>query len=56
LMNADSANNLRLKVKLEGLRADEALDTLLEKGNTGAGKGGLHIQGLQAGGRSFRKI
>ena len=56
LMNADSANNLRLKVKLEGLKDDEALDTLLEKGNIGAGKGGLHIQGVQGGGRSFRKI
>ncbi|MGH7785093.1 MAG: PilT/PilU family type 4a pilus ATPase, partial [Candidatus Binatia bacterium] len=31
LMNSDSANNLRLKIKLEGLSGDEALDKLLEK-------------------------
>src|SRR5918999_1160575 len=39
LMNSDSANNLRLKIKLEGLTGDEALDTLLAK--TG-GKTGLN--------------
>src|ERR687895_2459366 len=41
LMNSDSANNLRLKIKLEGLTGDDALDKLLEKGNASAGKGGL---------------
>ncbi len=54
LMNADSANNLRLKVKLEGLKDDEALATLLEKGNL-ASKG-LSIQGFQPTGKTLRKI
>jgi twitching motility protein PilU len=32
LINADSANNLRLKIKLEGLKGDEAINALLDKG------------------------
>jgi twitching motility protein PilU len=31
LINADSANNLRLKIKLEGLKGDEAINALLDK-------------------------
>jgi twitching motility protein PilU len=31
LIHADSSNNLRLKIKMEGLRGDEALERLLEK-------------------------
>ncbi len=53
LMNADSANNLRLKIKLEGMKGDEALDKLLDKEQKDKG---LHIQGLQQTGGGFRKI
>jgi twitching motility protein PilU len=56
LMNSDSANNLRLKIKLEGLTGDDALDKLLETGNASASKGGLHIQGLQRTSGNFRRI
>ena len=56
LMNSDSANNLRLKIKLEGLKGDDALDTLLEKGNASAGKGGLQIQGVPRTSGNFRRI
>jgi twitching motility protein PilU len=31
LINADSANNLRLKIKLKGLKGDEAINALLDK-------------------------
>jgi twitching motility protein PilU len=31
LANADSANNLRLKIKLQGLKGDDAIDKLMEK-------------------------
>jgi twitching motility protein PilU len=56
LMNADSANNLRLKIKLEGLTGDEALDKLLENGSASSSKGGLQIQGNQRTGTNFRRI
>jgi twitching motility protein PilU len=56
LMNADSANNLRLKIKLEGLTGDEALDKLLENGSASSSKGGLQIQGNQRIGSNFRRI
>jgi twitching motility protein PilU len=56
LMNSDSANNLRLKIKLEGLSGDEALDKLLEKGDPLARKGGLQIQDDQRSGANFRRI
>jgi twitching motility protein PilU len=56
LMNADSANNLRLKIKLEGLTGDDALDKLIEKGSSSSSKGGLQIQGNQRTGTNFRRI
>ena len=56
LMNSDSANNLRLKIKLEGLTGDDALDKLLEKGPASAGRGGLQIQGVQRTSGGFRRI
>jgi twitching motility protein PilU len=56
LMNSDSANNLRLKIKLEGLTGDDALDKLLEKGSASSTKGGLQIQGNQRMGSNFRRI
>jgi twitching motility protein PilU len=55
-MNSDSANNLRLKIKLEGLTGDDALDKLLEKGSASSTKGGLQIQGSQRMGSNFRRI
>jgi twitching motility protein PilU len=56
LMNSDSANNLRLKIKLEGLTGDDALDKLLEKGDASGGRGGLQIKGIQRTSGSFRRI
>ena len=56
LMNADSANNLRLKIKLEGLTGDDALDKLLDKGSAYSNKAGLQIQGNQRIGSTFRRI
>jgi twitching motility protein PilU len=51
LINADSANNLRLKIKLAGLKGDDAVAALLDK-NTRDEKG-FQIQGQlgQAGGK-----
>ena len=56
LMNSDSANNLRLKIKLEGLSGDEALDKLLERGDSLSRKAGLQIQDNQRSGANFRRI
>ena len=61
LINADSANNLRLKIKLEGLKGDEAIDKLLEKDDKDKKDKtekptGLQIKGVQPGGAPFRKI
>lgn len=56
LMNADSANNLRLKIKLEGLSGDDVLDKLLETGEEEGRKRGFYIQGVRASGGAFRKI
>jgi twitching motility protein PilU len=61
LIHADSANNLRIKVKLEGLRGDDAIDKLLEEdtaqpvGNEKAAAA-MHIQGLRPVASGFRKI
>jgi twitching motility protein PilU len=56
LMNADSANNLRLKIKLEGLSGDDALDKLLMRGQEAGNKGGLSIKGAQPSVTNFRRI
>ena len=62
LINSDSANNLRLKIKLEGLKGDDAIDKLLEgdkdkeKTDKAAKPAGLQIKGAQPGGTPFRKI
>ncbi|OGQ49019.1 MAG: type IV pili twitching motility protein PilT [Deltaproteobacteria bacterium RIFCSPLOWO2_02_FULL_57_26] len=60
LIHADSANNLRLKVKLEGLKGDEAIDKLLEKDareKEARGKpAGFRIQGMKPTGGPVRKI
>jgi twitching motility protein PilU len=59
LINADSANNLRIKIKLEGLRGDDALDKLLEEDvapTKDKPAGPMHIQGLRSASSPFRKI
>jgi twitching motility protein PilU len=60
LINADSANNLRIKIKLEGLRGDDALDKLLEDESTSTAKerpAAMQIQGgSKTPGSPFRKI
>jgi twitching motility protein PilU len=52
LINADSANNLRLKIKLEGLKGDDAVNALLDKDKKD--EKGFQIQG-QAPGSGLRK-
>ncbi len=49
LINADSANNLRLKIKLEGLKGDEAVNALLDKQMGGSGTDAFKIQGTSSG-------
>ncbi len=53
LINADSANNLRLKIKLEGLKGDEAVAALLDKDKKG--EKGFQIQGNQLGSTAQKK-
>ena len=45
LINADSANNLRLKIKLEGLRGEEAISKLLEPSEKPKPQQGFHLKG-----------
>ncbi len=58
LINADSANNLRIKIKLEGLKGDDALDRLLEEEATPSKEkpAAMQIQGSRSPGSPFRKI
>ncbi len=49
LINADSANNLRLKIKLEGLKGDEAVNALLDKQIGGSAGDAFRIQGGGSG-------
>jgi twitching motility protein PilU len=49
LINADSANNLRLKIKLEGLKGDDAVNALLDKSSSMHGEGAFKIQGAASG-------
>jgi twitching motility protein PilU len=58
LINADSANNLRIKIKLEGLKGDDALDRLLEEEAKPSKEkpAAMKIQGSRSPGSSFRKI
>ncbi|HET6676625.1 MAG TPA: PilT/PilU family type 4a pilus ATPase [Nitrospiraceae bacterium] len=53
LINADSANNLRLKIKLEGLKGDDAVNALLDKDKKD--ERGFQIQGQQPGQVGLRK-
>jgi len=61
LINADSANNLRLKVKLQGLKGDDAIDQLLEKDKKDSKDAKdkaspFQIKGQQPAGTGFKKI
>ncbi len=49
LINADSANNLRLKIKLEGLKGDDAVNALLDKQMGDHGTDAFKIQGGASG-------
>ncbi len=49
LINADSANNLRLKIKLEGLKGDEAVNALLDKQMGDSAGDAFKIQGGVSG-------
>jgi twitching motility protein PilU len=49
LINADSANNLRLKIKLEGLKGDEAVNALLDKHAGASAADAFKIQGSPSG-------
>ena len=49
LINADSANNLRLKIKLEGLKGDDAINALLDKKSGDPTTGAFKIQGGVSG-------
>jgi twitching motility protein PilU len=49
LINADSANNLRLKIKLEGLKGDDAVNALLDKQHGASPGDAFKIQGASSG-------
>src|SRR6266852_3636848 len=49
LINADSANNLRLKIKIEGLRGDDAINALLDKKSGDPTNSAFKIQGGASG-------
>ena len=53
LINADSANNLRLKIKLEGLKGDDAINALLDRDKKD--ERGFQIQGQHSAPPGFRK-
>ncbi|MGH7834139.1 MAG: PilT/PilU family type 4a pilus ATPase [Candidatus Binatia bacterium] len=55
LTNADSANNLRLKIKMEGLKGDDTTENLLDKGDAEKPRS-FQIKGLEPAGSPIRKI
>jgi twitching motility protein PilU len=55
LINADSANNLRIKIKLAGLKGEEDLAKLGDKAGVEKPKS-LHIKGAEPAVRPFRKV
>lgn len=55
LINADSANNLRLKIKLEGLKGDDAINALLDKSSSDPKEKAFQIQGLSGSVTPIRK-
>lgn len=58
LINADSVNNLRLRIRLEGLKGDEAIDKLLEEDDKDKAEKskGFQIKGVHPTGTTFREI
>jgi len=59
LANADSANNLRLKIKLQGLKGDDAIDKLMEKEDKEKSEkkqSTFQIKGMHPVGSPTRKI
>jgi twitching motility protein PilU len=55
LINADSANNLRLKIKMEGLKGDDATEKVLDTGDAEKPRS-FQIKGLEPAGSPIRKI
>lgn len=55
LVCADSANNLRLKIKMEGLKGGDVIDQRPDKKEEERQKG-FQIKGMKPAGRTFRKI
>ena len=55
LVYADSANNLRLKIKMEGLKGGDVIDQPPDKKKEERQKG-FQIKGMKPAGRTFRKI
>ncbi|MCZ6626407.1 MAG: hypothetical protein O7B35_19580 [Deltaproteobacteria bacterium] len=55
LVYADSANNLRLKIKMEGLKGGDVIDQPPDKKEEERQKG-FQIKGMKPAGRTFRKI
>ena len=53
LINADRANNLRLKIKLAGLKGDDAVAALLDKSDRD--EKGFQIQGQLGQGGSKKR-
>ena len=49
LINADSHNNLRLKIKIEGLRGDDAINAILDKEPGASSADAFKIQGKASG-------
>ena len=58
LINADSANNLRLRIKLEGLKGEEAVSKLLVPGEKPKSPQAFQIKGslTTPGGPPLRKV
>ena len=56
LINADSANNLRLKAKLEGLTTDDAVDQVMEGQKEKEKPKGFQIQGVKPSLGGIRKM
>ncbi len=56
LINADSANNLRLKIKLEGLKGDDAMTKLLDPADKPKTAQNLNIKNTAPANPSIRKV
>lgn len=56
LINADSANNLRLKIKLEGLKGDDAMAKLLDPADKQKTTQNLNIKNTAPANPTIRKV